>query len=99
VVLTIIAPPFLTFAFILAIYRLASRGQVSTTAATRGALLATVLWELAKTAFAYYVRHLAHYAGLYGALEGVIVLAVWLELSVTIVLYCAEIASVISVVD
>jgi membrane protein len=94
VALTVVAPPILTFAFILAIYRLASRGRVPTGPAALGALLATILWELAKAAFAYYVRHLAHYAGLYGALEGVIVLAVWLELSVTIVLYCAEIVSV-----
>jgi membrane protein len=94
VALTTVAPPFLTFAFILAIYRLASRGLVSASATAWGALLATFLWELAKYAFAYYVRNLAHYAGLYGALEGVFVLAVWLELSVTIVLYCAEIVGV-----
>jgi membrane protein len=93
-VLTIVGPPLLTYLFIFMIYRLASRGSVSVQALAGGALLAAVLWELAKAAFAYYVRNLAQYRGLYGALEGVIVLAVWLELSVTILLYCAEILAV-----
>jgi membrane protein len=95
-VLTQAAPPIITFAFVLAIYRMASRGRVSTAIAAGGALLATLLWEVAKAAFAYYVRNLAHYTGVYGALEGVIVLAVWLELSVTILLYCAEIVGAIA---
>jgi membrane protein len=94
--LTQVAPPIITFVFVLAVYRIASRGRVSTATAAGGALLATLLWELAKAAFAYYVRNLAHYTGVYGALEGVIVLAVWLELSVTILLYCAEIVGTFS---
>jgi membrane protein len=89
-----IGPPLLTYAFIYMAYRLTSRGKVSIPALAGTALLATTLWELAKAAFAYYVRNLAQYAGLYGALEGVIVLAVWLELSVTIILYCAELLAV-----
>ena len=58
-----------------------------------GALLATLLWEGAKAGFAWYLRNLARYAGLYGALEGVIVLAIWVELSVSIVLYGAEVVA------
>ena len=41
------------------------------------------------------MRNLAHYAGVYGTLEGVIVLALWLELSVSIVLYCGEIVALL----
>jgi membrane protein len=63
--------------------------------AAQGALLATILWELAKGGFAYYLRNLARYAGVYGTLEGVIVLAIWLELSVSIVLYCGEIVALL----
>lgn len=94
--LTRVAPPLLTFGFFFVLYRAASRGRVPTALAAAGALLATVLWELAKEGFAYYVRNLAHYAGVYGALEGIIVLAVWLELSVTILLYCAAIVAVVA---
>jgi membrane protein len=89
-VFTRVLPPLITFAFVFVVYRMASRGQLSKTAATLGALLATLLWEGAKAGFAYYVRNLANYTGVYGALEGVIVLAVWLELSATILFVCAE---------
>ena len=58
--------------------------------------VALALWETAKAAFSYYVRNLTHYAGIYGALEGVIVLGLWLELSVSIVLYGGEIVALMS---
>ena len=60
-----------------------------------GALLATILWEAAKSAFAWYVRNIARFGGMYGALEGIIVLAIWLELSVSIILYCGEIVALL----
>jgi membrane protein len=89
VLLTTAGPPLLTYGFIFLVYRLASGGRIHRNALAIGSLLATFLWELAKAGFAYYVRNLAQYASVYGALEGIIVLAVWLELSVTIILYCA----------
>jgi membrane protein len=64
--------------------------------ALTGALIATGLWQAAQVGFAYYVRNLAHYEGLYGALEGVIVLALWLELSASIVLFGAETVAVLT---
>jgi membrane protein len=90
---THVAPVLVTVSFLFLLYRLAPGRIVKTADAALGAVLATVLWEVAKAAFAYYVRHLAKYAGVYGALEGVIVLALWLELSVSIVLYCGEVVA------
>ncbi len=90
-----IAPVAVTFTFFFLVYRIVPRRVVTNMHAAQGALLATILWELAKKAFAYYLRNLARYAGVYGALEGVIVLAIWLELSVSIVLYCAEIVALL----
>ena len=86
-------PVLVTATFFFALYRLAPGRIVRTADAGFGALLATVLWELAKAAFSYYLRNLAQYAGVYGALEGVIVLALWLELSVSIILYCGEVVA------
>lgn len=88
-------PMIVTFVFFFLIYRVVPRRVVTSRHAAMGALLATGMWELAKSAFAYYLRNLARYAGLYGTLEGVIVLAIWLELSVSIVLYCGEIVALI----
>jgi membrane protein len=83
----------ITFAFLFLLYWGAPRRVTTLRHAAFGALLATALWEIAKTGFSYYVRNLAHFVGVYGALEGIIVLALWLELSVAIVLYCGEIVA------
>jgi YihY family inner membrane protein len=75
------------------IYRFVPRKATTGRHAAVGAILATVLWELAKGAFAYYIRSIAQYSGVYGTLEGIIVLALWLEISVSIVLYCGEVVA------
>ena len=90
-----VVPVAVTFSFFFLVYRVVPRRVVTSLHAAQGALIATILWELAKGAFAYYLRNLARYAGVYGTLEGVIVLAIWLELSVSIVLYCAEIVALL----
>ncbi len=90
-----VVPVAVTFSFFFLVYRVVPRRVVTSLHAAQGALLATILWELAKAAFAYYLRNLARYAGVYGTLEGVIVLAIWLELSVSIVLYCGEIVALL----
>ena len=90
-----VLPVGIAVVFFYTLYRLVPGGVVSRRAAWAGALLATALWELAKAGFAFYIRNLAHYAGLYGALEAVIVLGLWLELSVSIVLLCAEVIALL----
>ena len=88
-----VLPFAITIAFLYILYRIASPAEFTTRHAAGGALLATLLWELARAGFAWYLRNLAHYAGLYGALEGIIVMAIWVELSVSIVLYGAEVVA------
>jgi membrane protein len=88
-------PVFITLSFFFIVYRVVPHRVMRARHALAGAALATVLWEGAKAGFAYYVRNLAHYAGLYGTLEGVIVLALWLELSVSIILYCGEVVALL----
>jgi membrane protein len=94
-VLTRGLPVFITLSFFFIVYRVVPHRVMRARHALAGAALATVLWEGAKAGFAYYVRNLAHYAGLYGTLEGVIVLALWLELSVSIILYCGEVVALL----
>ena len=90
-------PVLVSFSFFYVIYRVVPRRMVRHGDAVAGALLATVLWEGAQSGFAYYLRNVAQYAGVYGALEAIIVLALWLEISVSIVLYCAEVVAIIIV--
>lgn len=94
--LTRILPALLALTFFFLVYRVVPRKVITNQQAFRGAFLATILWELAKAGFSYYVRNLAHYAGLYGTLEGVLVLALWLELSASIVLYGGEVVAVLT---
>ena len=55
-----------------------------------GAMLATVLWLLATTIFALYVRHIANYNVLYGSIGAVIALLVWMYLLAVISLLGCE---------
>jgi membrane protein len=96
VLLSVGLPIAVTFAFFFVVYRYVPRKVAAVGHAAVGALIATVLWEGAKAAFAYYIRHIARIAGIYGTLEGIIVLALWLELSVSIILYCGEIVAVLT---
>jgi membrane protein len=88
-------PVLITLSFCFYLYRVAPRRATTTRHALAGALLATLLWELARKSFAWYLRSVARYAGLYGTLEAIIVLALWLELSASIILYCGEIVALL----
>lgn len=55
-----------------------------------GAILATVLWLLATTLFALYVRHIANYNVVYGSIGAVIALVVWMYLLAVISLFGCE---------
>jgi membrane protein len=94
-VLSTVVPVIIAMTFFFMVYRFVPKRVVSTRDAFTGAALATVMWQGAQKGFAYYVRNLTHYAGLYGTLEGLIVLALWLELSVSIILYCGEVVALL----
>jgi membrane protein len=90
-----VVPLAVTFAFFFLVYRFVPRKATTGRHAAVGAMLATTLWEAAKSAFAYYIRNVAQYSGIYGTLEGIIVLALWLEISVSIILYCGEVVALL----
>ena len=55
-----------------------------------GAVLATVFWLLATSAFAWYTRNIAHYNVMYGSIGAAIVLLVWMYLMALIALIGCE---------
>jgi membrane protein len=55
-----------------------------------GALLATVLWLLATSGFAWYVRNVGHYNVMYGSVGASIALLVWMYLMAAIALIGCE---------
>ena len=56
----------------------------------RGAVLATVLWFLTTSGFAWYVRNIARYNAMYGSVGAVIALLVWMYLIAAIALVGCE---------
>ena len=56
----------------------------------RGAVLATCLWLIATSAFAWYVRNIANYRVVYGSIGAVIALVVWMYLFAVIALIGCE---------
>ena len=55
-----------------------------------GATLATALWLLATSGFAWYVRHIGHYNLMYGSIGAGIALLVWMYLVSVIALFGCE---------
>ncbi len=55
-----------------------------------GAILATLLWMLATSGFAWYVRHIGHYNVMYGSVGAGIALLVWMYLISAIALVGCE---------
>jgi membrane protein len=58
-----------------------------------GSVVVTVLWALVSLLFSLYVNNFGSYDKTYGAIAGVIVLMLWLQLTVFLVLLGAEINS------
>ena len=55
-----------------------------------GALVATALWFLSTSLFAWYVQHLARYTDLYGSASTVIVLLIWVYIANLVILVGCE---------
>jgi len=81
-----------TLAFFL-IYRLVPHRRVPWAHALAGALLAAVMFEIAKEALAFYVANVPTYSLVYGAFAAVPFFLLWVYVSWLIVLFGAEMAA------
>ncbi len=78
---------FLIFALI---FKLAPYIEVRWRQVLPGALLAAVLFELGKAAFAFYLDRMANFEAVYGSLTSIIVLLLWLYVSALMLILGAE---------
>ena len=92
-VVALLLPAVFSFAAFLLTYRKVPNVQHRTSDVWPGALLATILFELSKHGFAFYVAHFNRYQAVYGALGGVMLFMLWTYLSAMILLIGAEFAS------
>ena len=92
------APFLLQFVLLLVAYVLVPHRRVYVRHALAGALLATILIELAKRGFAAYIAH-SSYEQVYGTLAIVPIFIFWIYLSWTLVLLGASVTSSLAAFD
>ena len=86
--------PFLiTVLFSTIVYRAVPTGEVSLNSAFVGSLIFSSLLELAKYLFTWYVANYTRYNVIFGSLETVVILVIWVFYVALIFLFCAELIS------
>ena len=86
-------PYLLTVAFIALVYRIIPKGKVTLWGALGGAFIFTTLLEAAKCIFTWYIGGSTRYNLIFGSMETVVLLVVWVFYVSIIFLFCAEIIS------
>lgn len=86
-------PFLLTASFTTIVYRVIPKARVSLSGAFLGSLIFAGLAELAKYFFTWYVANYARYHDIFGSLETVVLLVIWVFYIALIFLFCAELVS------
>jgi membrane protein len=91
-ILKYLLPFFLTFCMFFLIYKIIPNKRVHFKSALQAALFSSLLWEVAKHLFAWYVVHLAKYSIFYGSLSTLVVFVLWVYYSATVLVVGGEFA-------
>jgi len=91
-ILKYLTPFFFTFWMCFLIYKIIPNMKISFKTALQAALFASLLWEVAKHLFGWYVLHLGRFSILYGSLSTLAVFFLWIYYSSVIVLLGGEVA-------
>ena len=86
-------PYLASFSSFLLLYLLVPHTRVHFWSALSGAMIASVLFELSKSAFALYFIHFTVYKDIYGALAIIPLLFVWIFISWVVILVGAQVAA------
>lgn len=92
-ILVWVLPLLSTFAAFLLLYVMVPNCVVKARHAVWGALLAAILFELAKTGFQVYLQYFPTYQLIYGALATIPIMIVWIYMSWNIILIGAELTA------
>jgi len=91
-ILKYLLPFFLTYCMFVSIYKIIPNKRVHFTSALQAAFFASLLWELAKHLFGWYVVHLSAYSIFYGSFSTLVILVLWVYYSSTILVLGGEFA-------
>jgi membrane protein len=86
-------PYLLTVAFVSLLYRIIPKTRISLRGAIGGAVIFATLLEAAKYFFAWYIANYTHYDVIFGSMEAVVLLVIWVFYVAMMLLFCAEIIS------
>jgi membrane protein len=86
-------PYLLMVAFFTFVYRVMSTGKVSVRNALMGSALFSALMEITKHLYAWYMSRGTNYNIIYGSLETVVIVVIWVFYVSVILLFCAELIS------
>ena len=89
-IVSYILPYLATVAFFTIVYKVIPTEKVSLGSALVGAAIFSALMEIAKHFFTWYVSHYTRYNIIFGSLEAVVILVVWVFYVALILLFCAE---------
>lgn len=89
-------PFFLTFLFFLIIYKYIPHCAVSKRAAIISAFTASVIWEIAKSIFSWYLAKIALYGRLHGTLPAIVGFVLLVDLGFSILFWGAELDYVLN---
>jgi len=91
-VLKYLTPFFFTFWMCFLIYKIIPNVKIHFKTAVQAALFASLLWEVAKQLFGWYVLHLGGFSILYGSLSTLAIFFLWIYYSSVILLLGGEVA-------
>ena len=94
-VLKYLIPFFFTFWMCFLIYKIIPNKKIHLKTALQAALFTSVLWEVSKQLFGWYILHVGRFSILYGSLSTVAIFFLWIYYSSVIFLLGGEVAFLI----
>ena len=94
-ILKYLLPFLLTVCMFFLIFKIIPTGPINFTSAMKVSLFTSMLWELAKHLFGWYVANIASYSIFYGSLSALVVFVLWVYYSSTILVMGGELLYVL----
>ncbi len=94
-ILKYLLPFLVTFCMFFLIYKIVPNKRIHSVIALKATLVASILWELAKQLFGWYILHLGRFSVLYGSLATLAIFLLWVYYTSAIFLFGGEIGSLL----
>ena len=91
-VLKYLLPFFFTYWMFFLLYKIVPNKKVSFKSAAQAACFSSILWEVAKQLFGWYVLHIGRFSMVYGSLSTLAIFFLWIYYSSAILLLGGEVA-------